>query len=205
MEEIGVQNRPTLVTVLTTALSEVALCDEERLLIEATAGETVAFTRLLRSHDAQMRGVAWRLLGSQAAMDDALQDAYLKAWRNLASFRREAAFGTWLYAIVRSTCLDHLRASGRRATTSLDRLVDPVASNDPAAEVATSLMLREAMAQLPADQLCVVALVDGEGHSYESVAQLLDVKPGTVASRLHRGRAALRTLLSDGTGEALWN
>lgn len=192
-------------TVITTALPEVALTDEEGLVAEAAAGNAEAFTRLLRAHDEQMRGVAWRLVGSQAAMDDALQDAYLKAWRNLASFRGESAFGSWLYTIVRTTCLDHLRARGRRATTSLDQLVDPVASNDPAAEVATSLVLREAMSQLPADQLCVVALVDGEGHSYESVAQLLDINPGTVASRLHRGRAALRTLLSDQPGEALWN
>lgn len=192
-------------TVLTTALPEVALSDEEGLAAAAAQGDAQAFTRLVRSHDAQMRALAWRLLGSQAAMDDALQDAYLKAWRNLSSFRGESAFGSWLYTIVRTTCLDHLRARGRRSAVGLDQLVDPVASNDPAAEAATSLVLREAMAKLPADQLCVVALVDGEGHSYESVAALLDINPGTVASRLHRGRAALRTLLSDGTGDPLWN
>lgn len=181
------------------------MSDEKGLVAEAEAGDADAFTRLIRSHDGQMRAVAWRLLGSQAAMDDALQDAYLKAWRNLSGFRGDAAFGSWLYSIVRTTCLDHLRTRVRRPLVGLDQLVDPVASSDPAAEVATSIVLRDAMAKLPADQLCVVALVDGEGHSYESVAQLLDINPGTVASRLHRGRAALRTLLSAGSGEPLWN
>lgn len=192
-------------TVLSTALPEVALTNEDGLVADASAGNAEAFTRLVQSHDGQMRAIAWRLLGSQAAMDDALQDAYLKAWRNLASFRSESAFGSWLYTIVRTTCLDHLRAKGRRPTVGLDQLVDPVASSDPAAEVATSLALREAMAQLPPDQLCVVALVDGEGYSYDEVARLLDINPGTVASRLHRGRAALRTLLDDRPGEPLWN
>lgn len=175
---------------------EALLSDDRALVARARLGDTAAFTQLLRAHDTKMRGVAWRVVGSQTAMDDVLQDAYLKAWAALGNFRGDSSFSSWLYRIVYTTALDHLKAERRRPivpfSDDLHLHVD-----DPADQVARSLAMREALATLPADQLAVVALIDGEGYAYETVAEMLDISTGTVSSRLHRARAALRNHLTD--------
>ena len=175
------------------------MSDDRTLIAESLAGDSGAFSRLLQRHDDKMRGVAWRLVSSRAEMDDVLQDAYVKAWRNLDSFRSDAAFSSWLYRIVYNAALDHQKKESRRRIVPLeaasDRLIDDVGDR-----VIDSLALRNALASLPPDQLAVVTLVDGEGHSYDDVAEMLGVNSGTVGSRLNRARAALRNHLQDPTG-----
>lgn len=178
------------------------MSDYQSLVARAVAGDGHAFTQLLKSNDDKMRGVAWRLLGSVSDMDDALQDAYVKAWRSIADFRGDAAFSSWLYRIVHTTCIDHLRAQQRRTETATKLArQDPPIVPDPSTAVTEADELRAALAELPADQLCAVALVDGEGLSYDEVAALVDSNAGTVASRLHRARAALRRTLAETAGE----
>lgn len=165
----------------------------------AKAGDHRAFSALIQRHDPMMRGLAFRMLGSRAAMDDALQDAYLKAFRNIDRFDGSAAFSTWLYTITQRTCLDHIRALNRRPAAPLDQVGEPVA---PGPEVGDRLadyeQLQSAILQIPEDQAAAVLLVDGEGLSYVEAAEVLSVAPGTVASRLNRGRTTLRTLLVSG-------
>lgn len=172
--------------------------DDQALVQAGTQGDAAAFAELLRRHDADMRGVVWRVVGSAAAMDDVLQEAYLKAWRSLADYRGESAFSTWLYSIVRRSALDWVRSDQRvrRRLERVERLEPSAPHLDHAATVADRLALRNALAELPADQLAVVTLVDGEGRSYDEVAVLLDLSPGTVGSRLHRARASLRSRLA---------
>ena len=124
-------------------------------------------------------------------MDDILQDAYIKAWRGLDGFRGDAAFSSWLYRIVYTTALDHLKRVNRRPVLPLSDAGEQ-STPDNSDRIADADALQTALAKLPADQLAVVALVDGQGESYESVAALLDISPGTVGSRLNRARATLR-------------
>ncbi len=127
-------------------------------------------------------------------MDDALQEAYVKAFRSLPRFKGDAALGTWLYRIVYNTCIDDLRA--RREIASLDDRVDaPDADADPAEQVGTLRDLAAALALLPADQRAAVLLVDAHGVDYAEAAKVLGVATGTIASRLNRARAALRVSL----------
>jgi RNA polymerase sigma-70 factor (ECF subfamily) len=140
-------------------------------------------------------------------MDDALQEAYMKAFRALPGFREDAALGTWLYSITYRACVDQLRREGRhhpgatgarpgrpgrgeRAATG--------AGADPAGTAAIRTDLGRALAGLPVDQRAAVLLVDGEGLGYDSAATVLGVAPGTIASRLSRARAALRAALAEG-------
>lgn len=182
------------------------MSDDQSLVARAASGEAAAFTQLLKRHDDKMRGVAWRLLGSTPDMDDALQDAYIKAWRSISGFRGESAFSSWLYRIVHTTCIDHLRSAARRSELSGRAALEaPAIVPDPSVGLTSAYALREALAALPADQLAAVALVDGEGFSYDEVAELVDSNAGTVASRLHRARAALRRSLTDTAGENEWN
>ena len=182
--------------VMTTPTPEDAPVGDDRVLVaQARAGDGSAFAQLLRRHDDKMRGVVWRLVASRSEMDDVLQDAYLKAWRGLASFRGDAAFSTWLYRIVYTTALDQVKATSRRPVVPLDTARE-VGVEDKSAQIADSFALRRALAELPADQLAVVALVDGQGESYEAVATMLGISAGTVGSRLSRARAQLRRSLT---------
>ncbi len=169
------------------------------LVRAAQLGDHRAFTDLIRSADARMRRLAFRLVGSQAAMDDVLQDAYLKAYRHLGTYKGDAAFSTWLYRIVYRTCLDHLRTRSRRPEVGL-YLGDapPAADADHAARTVDADALISALGALRKDQAAVVLLVDGEGLSYAEAAAVLDVRSGTIASRLNRAHTALRTALDEG-------
>ena len=157
-------------------------------------GDVEAFSNLLRRSDQRMRSLAYRLVGDRVAMDDVLQTAYLKAYRSQNTFRRDAAFETWLYSIVYRTCVDYLRASSRRPVSPLSEdVLQP--RSDPASSATERLAIADALRQLPIDQRAAVWLVDGEGHTFAQAAEILDARPGTIASRISRGRATLRTLL----------
>ena len=175
------------------------MSDDQTMVNEARLGDARAFSQLLQVHDDKMRGVVWRLVPSQSEMDDILQDAYLKAWRNLEDFRGDAAFSSWLYRIVYTTALDYLKAQRRRRVVPLSEAAT-LSVDDATGALVESDALRTALAGLPEDQLAVVALVDGQGASYDDVAEMLGIQPGTVGSRLARARATLRRQLdTDGT------
>lgn len=166
----------------------------------ARAGDRPAFGELLRRHDDRMRGLAYRLMADRDRMDDALQEAYFKAFRALPRFQAGRDFGTWLYRITYNACIDELRRHRRNPLTNEDP-VDPV-SRDPGPErvVGAAETVRSVLASLPVDQRVTVVLVDGEGFDHLGAAEILGVAPGTVASRLHRARRVLRRILGEELG-----
>lgn len=170
---------------------------EAELILSAQRGDHRSFTALLQSHDDRMRGLAWQLLKDPDAMDDALQDAYLRAYRQIGTFRADAKFSSWLYRIVHNSCIDMHRRAARYPAATNDIanavIVSPV---DHADQLASRDALTSALASLPLELAAVIALVDGEGLPYDAVAELLGVESGTVGSRLSRARAALRTTLN---------
>jgi RNA polymerase sigma-70 factor (ECF subfamily) len=149
------------------------------------------FAALVAEHDRDLRRLAFRLLGDRHAMDDALQDAYVKAFRALSRFRGGSSPRTWLYRIVYNACVDHLRR--QRKYAQLDQAA--VATPDPDDAVA-GRALASALAALPVDQRVAVLLVDVQGLAYPEAAAVLDVRVGTIASRLSRGRETLRAALA---------
>jgi RNA polymerase sigma-70 factor, ECF subfamily len=176
---------------------------DERLVDAARLGDHAAFTTLLRRHDDQMRALAWSVLRDRTTMDDVLQDAYLKAYGNLDRFRGDSAFSTWLHRIVYRACLDHIRR--RREVVGLVDDADPPAHEHHQSDVDERLALQQALANLDPETAAALVLVDRDGHSYEEAGLVLGIPVGTVASRLHRGRRALRDVLeptrSDRPGE----
>lgn len=156
-------------------------------------GDEQALAELLRHHDHAMRAVAWKALGSADRVDDALQDAYLKAYRGIGKFRGDSAFLTWLHRIVANTCIDHLRTFKRRNETSIDDRNDVVV---PAAEerYSDSERIREALLALPDEQRMAVLLIDCEGYSYEEAATMLGLSTSAIGSRLFRARRTLNEL-----------
>ena len=176
------------------------------VLARAKAGDRAAFTDVVRHYDHRLRALAYRLLGDRAAMDDALQEAYVKAFRALPSFREDAGLGTWLYQITYRACIDLQRRERRHTVDLADQWSSPAttataaggAGADPAATAASRTDLQRALPALPVDQRAAVLLVDAEGLDYDAAASVLGVAPGTIASRLSRARAALRAALAEG-------
>lgn len=162
------------------------------LVERARGGDGQAFTTLLRRHDEPMRRLAFRMLADADAMDDVLQEAYVKAYRSLPAYREDAQFGTWLYRITYNACIDEIRRTARRPRPTVDDPEAPATSPGPEQAVTEAEIVRTALAALPADQRATVVLVDSEGFDNETAALVLGVAPGTVASRLSRARAALR-------------
>lgn len=170
---------------------------EGRLIKRAKGGDVGAFEALLAANGPAMRRLAYSMLGSEAAMDDVLQTAYVRAFRALPKFDGRSSFGTWLHRIVANAAVDELRRIARRGEVDLEALEGRAAASSPdiAGASDTRLDLANALAGLPADLRIVVLMVDAEGYSYDEVAEVVGIPPGTVASRLSRARAALRPAL----------
>jgi RNA polymerase sigma-70 factor (ECF subfamily) len=171
---------------------------ESRLLRQAQAGDLDAFVELIGRHDRALRALAYRLLESPQQMDDALQEAYLKAFRSLRGFEGRSAFGSWLHRIVYNACMDQLRS--RRSDGQQLRLGDadvPDPMPDPGEVVAQRYDLAAALASLSPEMRATVLLVDAEGMDYQTAAQVLEIPVGTVRSRLSHARRTLRRALAE--------
>jgi RNA polymerase sigma-70 factor, ECF subfamily len=168
------------------------------LLDRARRGDQEAFAAVIRHYDPGLRTLAYRLLGDRDRMDDALQEAYVKAFRALPRFRGDSRVGTWLYRIAYNACLDELKRSHRVVHLPLEEIPEPAGSwADPGEAVVQRPDLAQALAALPPDERAAVLLVDAQGFDYKDAASVLGVPAGTVASRLSRARAALRRAVSN--------
>ncbi len=170
---------------------------ETAVLDRARRGDHEAFAVVVRHYDPALRRLAYRVLGSPARMDDALQEAYVKAFRALPRFRGQSQLGTWLHRIVFNACLDELRRTHDELVTLDDGPQRLAASPDHAEVVAGREMLEQALAALAPHDRAAVVLVDGQGFDYRAAAEVLGIPAGTVASRLHRARATLRRALGE--------
>ena len=162
------------------------------LLAAHVAGDRYAFEELFRRHHRRLYRLARLTTRSAEDAADAVQDAMLAAHRGAASFRHDAAVGSWLHRVVVNACLDRLRRAGAHPTTPLD---DTVSVGDRTAEIETALAVRRALVRLPVDQRAAVLAVHMHGYSVTDAATLLGVAEGTVKSRCARGRARLSLLL----------
>ena len=184
--------------------------DDRELIVKSQNGDVAAFESLVKQHQVVAYNVALKILGNQEDAKDATQEALIKVFKNLASFKAEAQFSTWLYRIVVNTCNDYLRKERSRKHFSLDKEME-TEDGTLKREVSDDRMtpekvyeandLREkvqmAIQALPEQQRTVVVLRDIEGMSYDVIASMLDLPVGTVKSRINRGRDALKQMLID--------
>ena len=171
-------------------------------IARAQDGDVRAFETLVAGHLAQVRRFARAFARQDADADDLAQDALLRVYRNLRSFRYQSAFSTWLYSVVRSAFLDAAKVKGARSRTLEEPLrvhhgeVEGGVRPDEAAEGDDERRrLWACIRQVQAEFRTVLVLFDIEGCTYDEVAAIEGIAVGTVKSRLHRARAQLRTLL----------
>jgi len=167
-------------------------------LIKAhAAGDPAAFSELVRRHRDRMWAVALRTMRDPDDAADALQDAFISAYRAAARFRAESAVGTWLHRIVVNACLDRMRRNRAKPTVPLatEGPGEPAVARDAIDERETALVVTRALETLPDEQRVPIQLVDVEGYSVNEAAELLGVAAGTVKSRCARGRTKLAKVL----------
>jgi RNA polymerase sigma-70 factor (ECF subfamily) len=156
-----------------------------------------ALVAAMGEHDERLRALAFHLLGRRDAMDDVLQEVYLKAHRRLTGFRGDSSLSTWLYRITYTTCVDRLRRGQRTRPApaeEIERSLPRATAVDDA--VALRDELRRALAVLSPESCAAILLVLRDGHSYSEAAEILGVPQGTVASRVAHGRRRLMKELS---------
>jgi RNA polymerase sigma-70 factor (ECF subfamily) len=178
----------------------------------AQAGDRDALEALLRRHHDRLWALCRRLTGNHADADDALQDALIAIARGIRRYDGRAVFTTWAYRVATNACLDELRRRRRRPVPDITETLGVGASSDgpggavsaPAAPaaveaVADRLDIDAALAKLPQDFRAAVVLRDLCDLDYAEIASVLGIPPGTVRSRIARGRSQLADLLGNPT------
>ncbi|MGZ0219049.1 MAG: RNA polymerase sigma factor [Acidimicrobiales bacterium] len=169
----------------------------------AQNGDARALDALLRKHQARIYAICRRLAGNDADALDATQEAMLAIVRGIEKFDGRAAFTTWSYRVATNACLDELRRRSRRPNPGLpeyehadDAYVGGRTPRDPGETVSAQLDVDAGLAALPEEFRAPVVLRDIAGFDYADIAELLDIAPGTVRSRIARGRARLADALA---------
>ncbi|MBD0338217.1 MAG: sigma-70 family RNA polymerase sigma factor [Thermoleophilia bacterium] len=176
--------------------------DDAALLASARDGNVDAFAELVRRYEHRVRAVLFRLLDDDRDVEEATQDAFVQAWRNLDRFRGDAAVFTWLYRIAVNEALARLRRK-KLATTDLDELAETAhAAADPAEAPEQAAEARELRAfvagsirKLPPDYRAPLVLRDVVGLSNQEVADVLELSLAAAKSRIHRARMQIRVEL----------
>lgn len=172
-------------------MADERLSDERARVLAAQRGDGEAFAALVRSHERRAYAVARAIVTNHEDAEDAVQDAFLHAYRALDRFLPDQAFGAWLHRIVANAALDITR---RRKVRDADELPETVQSpfHDPAESDELRRRLREALDTLPARQRAVIVLHDVEGFKHAEIGTMLGIPEGTARSDLHYARSYLR-------------
>jgi len=180
----------------------------ERAASVARSEDRQAFDELVERYHKQAYNIAYRMTGNHADAEDLTQEAFIRAFRFFAQYKRELPFDSWLYKIMSNAFVDTLRRRPKAQIRSLDA---PVATEDgeafldiadPSDGPEDLVLSREmdsriqsALGSMPEDFRLAVIYADIEGLSYEEIADAMSCSIGTVRSRLHRGRKLLRDRL----------
>lgn len=174
--------------VRSTALTERGEADsEQEWLAAARAGEPWALERFFRENVAQVHALCVRMLGRADDAEDAVQAAFVRAFRALARFRGESSLRTWIYRIAVNECISTLR--GRRESGPIP---ESAATDGEAGAVVAREAVAAALRRLPADHHAILVLRYWEEMDCEEIAQVLGISLSAVKMRLHRARAEFK-------------
>lgn len=172
---------------------------EAELVRRAAAGDSRAFEALYRSHVNRIYGLCCRMLnGDTARAQQATQDAFVRAWERLGSFRGEAQFSTWMHRLAVNLVLGEYRLLRRWVTfeevAGADASEDEVGDH-PQQRVGLKMDLERALAKLPPGARSVLLLHDVEGYQHDEIAALTGIAVGTSKAQLHRARKLMKEWL----------
>jgi len=182
------------------------MTEEQAVIRRVREGDQEAFAQLVTAHEKQVYNLCLRMVTNPEDAQDLAQEAFLKAWRGLAFYKGDSSFATWLYRLTSNVCIDFLRRQKRRPTVSLtvdDEAEDwelsvPDTALLPEQQVEQKELQRDiaaAMDQLGEEFRMILTLRIMQELSYEQIAEVMDLKVGTVKSRLARARIKLKNIL----------
>lgn len=183
--------------------------DERDIIDRVLSGDANAFTALIEVNERKIYNLCYRMTGNAQDAEDLAQDAFLKAYQNLSSFKGDSGFSLWLYRLTTNLCIDHLRREKRRTKQSLTQLDE--SGEVIELELADERFSPDAMLEqrqiteyisagldtLSIEHRTVLLLREINGLSYEEIASTLELNAGTVKSRISRARNALCKFLLD--------
>lgn len=189
------------------------MSDEAKWIKRVLDGDDDAFSYLVEVYEDKVYRLCLRMCQDPEDARDLTQEAFVKAWRGLRFYRQEAAFSTWLYRLTGNVCLDFLRQKKRRPTVSLSSSDEedvqwevPDLAPTPEEQImeySAKQTVADAMALLEEEFRMILTLRVVEELSYEEIGHILDLKPGTVKSRLARAREKLKKILLQ-NGNNFW-
>lgn len=177
--------------------------EESAVILRVQQGDANAFEALVTAYQKQVYNLALRTVGNPEDAADLSQEAFLRAYRSIASFRGDSKFSVWLYRLTTNICIDFLRSRGRKPTVSLtvegddeeseeldvaDERYDPE-ENFQRAELQRAV--QRGLNTLPKEFRTILILRELEGMSYAEIGEILHLEEGTVKSRLFRARSRL--------------
>ncbi|MFZ5648074.1 MAG: RNA polymerase sigma factor [Bacillota bacterium] len=181
--------------------------DDDLLVKRCRGGDMDAFDELVRRYQTKVYTVAFRFMGNHADAGDLAQEAFIRAYQALSTFRGDSSFATWLYRIASNACRDELRKQQRQKKVSLDEMIMQPGGNLSLAapdhspeEHLESIEMRDMVQrhlnELSGDHRLILVMRDIQGLSYEEIATSLECNVGTVKSRLSRARQALKNRMT---------
>jgi RNA polymerase sigma-70 factor (ECF subfamily) len=181
---------------------------DQQLVLRAQGGDKRAFELLVIKYQRKLGRLLSRFVRDPTEVDDVAQEAFIKAYRALPTFRGDSAFYTWLYRIAINTAKNYLVATGRRPPTSTGVDIDDAENFEDAEQLRDTStpeseyegkeiagVVNQAMDALPDDLRTAITLREIEGLSYEEIANVMNCPIGTVRSRIFRAREAIATEL----------
>ena len=195
--------------------AELAALRERRLLRRVRRGDPKAFETLVRTHQQRVYNIVYRMLGNREEAEDVAQDVFVTVYQNIGSFRGDSKFSTWLYRVAVNHCKNRLKYLGRRGRHR-GRPLDEIAEHEIARgggateprfhasiprpdEMASGhqleRLIQQEIARLDEEHRVLVVLRDIQGMSYQEMVEVTGLNLGTIKSRLHRARLALKEAL----------
>jgi RNA polymerase sigma-70 factor, ECF subfamily len=187
------------------------MCENERILLEkAKNGDVQAFELLVEGYQKKVFNVALRMMGNYDDAGEIAQEAFIRVFKSIKSFKEESTFSTWIYRITTNICLDELRKRKNKKIISIDediRFEDGEAKRQiedfkPTPDVIAEKneikkIVTDAINSLSEEHRLVLVMRDIQGFSYEEIAKITKCPEGTVKSRINRARQALKEILKN--------
>lgn len=178
------------------------LIGEPALVAGARRGDLRAFERLVDRYRLRAVRLAAAILHSREDAEDAAQEAFVRAFRSISSFRGDGRFYTWLYHIVLSVCLNRLKTERRRKALSQEAGRPACSTSGPEEDVALRMLIGSLLSEMTPAMRGALVLREVEGLEYEEISRALGIPAGTVRSRLNAARERFRTLYDKAAREA---
>ncbi len=178
------------------------MAEDGDLVTAAQRGDMASLEILLDRHHDRIRAVCAKVVGRGADADDAAQMALISIVKNLEKYDGRAKFTTWSYRIATNAAIDELRRRKRRDASSLDdddHRFEVASGGDLGSAATAKIVIDDALEELPDDFKIPVVLRDLCGLNYDEIGEVLDLAPGTVRSRIARGRGKLADIIGDVT------